>query len=86
MSREEMNLKTVAMNGGSIPTNELPTGILQITVFDMSQLPLAERICFINNHNYRSEIKLNMSGKSFKKRGRNVLDIELSDTLELTFH
>ncbi len=80
--RAVVNLQTVTMNGGSIPTGELPTGILQITVFDMNQFPLAERICFINNHNYSSEIRLNMSGKSLKKRGRNVLDIELSDTAE----
>jgi hypothetical protein len=77
-----VNLKTVNMNGGSIPTNELPTGILQLTVFDMNQLPLAERICFVNNHNYGSEVKLNINGKSLKKRGRNVLDIQLSDTVE----
>ena len=81
--RAIVNLKTVSMNGGSIPTDELPTGIIQITVFDMNQFPLAERICFINNHNYRSEINLNLSGKSLKKRGRNIMDIELSDTVRV---
>ncbi len=80
--RAIVNLKTVTINGGSIPTDELPTGILQLTIFDMNQSPLAERVCFINNHNFRSNVKLNMSGKSFKKRGRNVLEIELSDTIQ----
>ena len=80
--RAIVNLKTATTSGGSIPTEELPTGILQITVFDINQVPLAERICFINNHNYRSDIKLTMTGKSLKKRGRNVMEIELSDTVQ----
>ena len=77
-----ITLKDVTMNGGNIPTGELPTGIVQLTVFDMNQIPLAERVCFINNHNYNFEGKLNMSAKSLKKRGRNVLDIELPDTMQ----
>jgi hypothetical protein len=77
-----VNLKEASMSGGNIPTGELPTGILQVTVFDMNQVPLAERVCFINNHNYGFEAMLNMSAKSLKKRGRNVLDIVLPDTLQ----
>jgi hypothetical protein len=80
--RAIVNLKSVTLNGGNIPTGELPTGILQLTVFDMNQVPLAERVCFINNHNYSTAAKLSMSAKSLKKRGRNVLEIELSDTAQ----
>jgi hypothetical protein len=69
-----VNLKDVAMNGGNIPTGQLPTGILQLTIFDLNQIPLAERVCFINNHNYSSDASLTLSAKSLKKRGRNVLD------------
>ncbi len=31
-----VNLKNVTMSGGNIPTAELPTGVLQLTVFDMN--------------------------------------------------
>jgi len=80
--RAVVNLKDVAMSGGNIPTGDLPTGVLQLTVFDIHQFPLAERVCFINNQGYRSDAKVSMSAKSLKKRGRNVLDIELSDTAQ----
>ncbi|HEY8735112.1 MAG TPA: hypothetical protein VIL90_11140, partial [Puia sp.] len=77
-----VNLKEVSMSGGSIPTQGLPTGIIQITVFDAKEMPLAERVCFVNNHDYSFDVKLTMSAKSLQKRGRNVVDIELPDTLK----
>lgn len=80
-----VNLKDVTMSGGNIPTGQLPTGILQITVFDMNQTPLAERVCFINNHNYGFDAKLNMEAKSLAKRGRNVLNVELPDDIKSNF-
>jgi hypothetical protein len=70
------------MSGGNIPTQQLPTGILQITLFDINQSPLAERVCFINNENYSFDGNINMSAKSLLKRGRNVVDLEFSDTLK----
>jgi hypothetical protein len=77
-----VNLKDVFMSGGNIPTQELPTGILQITVFDMHQKPLAERVCFINNHEYGFNVNVSMGAKSLKKRGRNELEVELPGTLK----
>src|SRR5450755_4442010 len=77
-----VNLKDVTMSGGNIPVQQLPTGILQVTVFDMNQSPLAERVCFINNHNYSFAGTLKTSSKSLKRRGRNVVDIEVPDTLK----
>lgn len=38
---------------GIIPTQDLPSGILTITVFDRQWNPLAERITYINNDEYR---------------------------------
>ncbi len=77
-----VNLKEVTMSGGNIPTQQLPTGILQITLFDMNQTPLAERVCFINNHNYAFDASLAVSTKSLQKRGRNVVEVQLTDTLK----
>jgi len=77
-----VNLKDVTMSGGNIPVQQLPTGILQVTVFDMNQSPMAERVCFINNHNYSFAGTLKTSSKSLKRRGRNVVDIEVPDTLK----
>jgi hypothetical protein len=80
--KANVNLKDVTMSGGNIPTQQLPSGILQITVFDVNQLPLAERVCFINNRNYGFDGNLTMSSKSLLKRGRNVVEVELQDTLK----
>jgi len=75
-----VNLKDINISGGNIPTSELPTGIIQVTVLDMNLMPLAERVCFVNNHDYSFEGTITMSAKSLQKRGRNVVDIELTDT------
>ena len=77
-----VNLKDVAMSGGNIPTQDLPTGIIQVTAFDANQVPLAERVCFVNNHEYGFDGRITMSAKSLQKRGRNVIEIELTDTLK----
>jgi hypothetical protein len=77
-----VNLKENTATGGNIPTQQLPTGILQLTVFDVNELPLAERVCFINNNNYSFDGKLTMSAKSLQKRGRNVVDVEITDTFK----
>src|SRR5450432_90328 len=77
-----VNLKNVFMSGGNIPTQQLPTGIIQVTVFDMHQKPLAERVCFINNQDYAFNVNLSMGATSFKKRGRNVLDVEIPGSLK----
>ena len=46
----------------------------------MNQMPLAERVCFVNNHEYGFGAKITVSAKSLQKRGRNVVDIDLMDT------
>ncbi len=77
-----INLKENTISGGNIPTQQLPTGILELTVFDVNELPLAERVCFINNNNYSFDGKLTMSAKSLQKRGRNVVDVDITDTFK----
>ncbi len=37
---------------GQFPTAEFPSGILQLTVFNSNNIPLAERLVFINNREY----------------------------------
>jgi hypothetical protein len=75
--RATVNLKDVFMSGGSIPTDQLPTGVVTVTVFDVNQAPLAERVCFVNNDNYTFDGNITVSSKSLQKRGRNAIDIEL---------
>lgn len=66
---------------GSIPTAQLPSGILTITLFDKNWNPLAERITFINNHEYRFEPEMEVQHWGLNKRARNELRIKVPDSL-----
>lgn len=64
-----------------INTKDFATGILQLTVFDKNNQPLAERIVFINNNNYTFTANVSVAESSTKKRGKNKIEIEVPDTL-----
>jgi hypothetical protein len=75
-----VNLSQNFMSGGSIPVDQLPTGILQVTVFK-GDLPVAERVIFINNHEYEFAAELEVHAKNLRKRGKSTLEISIPDTL-----
>ena len=64
-----------------IPTDNLPSGIMTVTVFDNNWIPLAERIVFVNNYQYTFQAVISFPERSSAKRGRNVLQIDVPDTL-----
>lgn len=63
-----------------IPVEKFNAGIMQVTVFDANEKPLAERIVFINP----TEAKLNpviaLQGDT-AKRSKNTVSVQLPDTL-----
>jgi hypothetical protein len=64
-----------------IPTENLPSGILTITVFDAGWNALAERITFINNHEYSFKPRMEVQHWGLNKRARNEIQITLPDSL-----
>ncbi len=64
-----------------IETDSMPSGVLQITVFNAARLPVAERIVFINHENYFFITDLHSGEKNLGKRGRNTLQIDVGDVL-----
>jgi len=74
-----LSVKTTAIS--QIKTDSLPTGILTVTIFDTYWVPLAERIVFVNNHQYEFHPAVTFTERSKDKRGKNVLQIDLPDTL-----
>lgn len=64
-----------------IPTENIPTGIVQVTVFSDDNRPLAERIAFVNHQDYYFITDLNVSLKSLDKRGKNVIQVDVPDSL-----
>lgn len=63
-----------------VPIDELPTGILQFSLFTSDWIPVQERIIFVNNRQHEFNAKLTTPLISLDKRGKNVFEIAVSDT------
>jgi hypothetical protein len=66
---------------GIIPITALPSGTMQVTVFDASWQPVAERVAFINNNNFSINAAINSKEISTQKRGKNIIEVLVSDTI-----
>ena len=64
-----------------ISLQELPTGLLQFTLFTSDWIPVAERVLFVNNHAHEFEVTLKTALTNLEKRGKNAIDITVPDTL-----
>jgi len=78
----KVGLKMIDRNfqRAEIPIEELPTGIVQFTLFTSDWIPVAERIAFINNHTHDFSAKINPLTTNLNKRGLNRFEIIVSDT------
>ncbi len=70
---------------GLIPTSRLPSGILQITVFNASGMPLAERLTFIDNKEYRLPFRMKVDTLQTAARKLNHFSLLLSDSVTGNF-
>ncbi|MEO7983057.1 MAG: hypothetical protein ABI688_03140 [Bacteroidota bacterium] len=70
---------------GVINTQKLHSGILQITFFNKDDQPLAERLCFVNNHEYIQRGQLIADTINFSAKGRNRFHIQFKDTVQGSF-
>jgi len=64
----------------SLPIDELPTGVVQFSLFTDDWLPIAERIVLVNNrlHEFNAQVSVQIS--NLNKRGKNVLELYVKDT------
>lgn len=65
----------------TIPVQQLPSGILTLTVFDKNWKPLAERITYVNNEEYRFQPGMEVQHWGLSKRARNEIKITVPDSL-----
>lgn len=82
--------KTSLKNGkkiinGEIPVDQLPTGILQITVFNKENKPLAERLSFVHSGDYIPKGNFNTRLKNLSARGKNSFSYNFADTIAGSF-
>ena len=75
-----LNLRVKTTVTATLTTDSLPDGIMQITVFNKMQVPVAERIVFINNNSYSFITDLHLVEKNIKARGKNVLQVDVGGT------
>ncbi len=75
----KINLARVATVTAPIATDSLQAGVLQLTVFNGAQIPVAERIIYISNNNFSFITDLHAVEKKLTKRGRNVLQIDVGN-------
>ncbi|HVS97647.1 MAG TPA: hypothetical protein VHE54_14235 [Puia sp.] len=80
--KARINLEENFMSGGTIPTGQLPSGVLLMTVFSSGMMPVSERVIFVNNHEYLFHPEIEVGAKSVVRRGKNSLIIDVPDTLK----
>jgi hypothetical protein len=78
--KSKINYTSNTNGYGSISTSDLPSGILQITLFDENWIAIAERIVFIKNDDYSFKAKLNAIKKNLNPNAKNSLDIVVEDS------
>lgn len=79
--KARLNLQQNFMVSGSIPLDGIPTGMIQMTLFDANWKPMAERISFVNKEDYFFTTRVVPVTKSTERRGKNTLVIDVPDTL-----
>lgn len=65
-----------------IPTKDIPSGILTLTLFDANWNAIAERITFVNNKEYTFQPQMEVQHWGLGKRKRNEIEIRVPDSLQ----
>ncbi len=81
--RKQFNTSKEVLQG-SINIKNLNSGILQVTFFNSAGMPLAERLCFINNGEYSLPSSLKTDTLDFSIKARNKFTLQLTDTVQGT--
>lgn len=69
---------------GHLVTENLPSGILHFTVFNKDRVLLAERLTFVDNREYESNLAITLLKVNTEKRGENRFELSFSDTIQRT--
>ncbi len=77
----KINMLQKNVVSASIPADSLADGIVQVTVFNAQQIPVAERIVFINHGNYYFNTDLHIVDQHLTKRGHNALQVDVGGSL-----
>lgn len=77
----KINMQHKTQISAPVITDSMPDGIIQITVFNAAQIPVAERIAFVNNNTYYFITDLHAAEKNITRHGKNVLQVDVGENL-----
>jgi hypothetical protein len=83
--KANINLDENESISSNLPISKIPSGILQLTVFDANKKPVCERLIFVKNNDYLINTKVNLDSISTVKHSKNVIEIELADSSYANF-
>jgi hypothetical protein len=81
LAKNDLNLANATATRISFPLFNCTTGIIQFTLLSSENIPVAERIMYVDNEDYSFETDISVIEKNLTKRGKNIIDINLKDTL-----
>ena len=67
---------------GHLNTKDLPSGILQFSVLGTDGLPLAERLTFVNNGEFKRDPVFQVTQASTDKRGKNSFTVQFPPDIQ----
>ena len=67
---------------GHLLTDSLPSGILHFTVFNKAGAPIAERLTFVDNGEYKSPVTLNITKAGTAPRAENNYEINFEGNIQ----
>lgn len=67
---------------GHLVTDSLPSGILYLTVFDKNRMPLAERLTFVDNGEYRTGADIAVVKAGSGKRAENIFELVFPEAVQ----
>ncbi len=67
---------------GHLVTDSLPSGILHFTVFNKDGMPLAERLSFVDNGEYRGTAGIGVTKAGMEKRAENTFEINFPNSIQ----
>jgi hypothetical protein len=79
MAKLKMQIKQEV--SAPVQTTSMLDGIMQVTVFNSNDIPIAERLVFINNNQYSFPTDIHLAEQNITKRSRNVIQVDVGDTL-----
>lgn len=79
---QEINFEDYPSVIGHLVTDSLPSGILHFTVFDKNGAPLAERLTFVDNLEYRATADIALVKAGTTKRAENAVELNFPEAIQ----